>query len=582
MENESVKLSNKAGIYTLIMACRHFGVEEVIISPGSRNAPLTVSFNRSKLFRCHSIADERTAAFYALGMVLATQKPVAIICTSGSAAANFAPALTEAFYLKAPVIAITADRPLAWTDQGNGQTIRQEGLYDNFTVDAFTLISEPESHDEIWLNRRRLSTCFSNALVKNRGPVHINVPVAEPLYGTQTYPIDYSGFYKKTLSTGSVSPKEMQTFADRFNTGKKVLILVGQMNPNAALEKILESYAGRDNVVILTETTANMQLNNGVDTIDRLIMAIRDEELLKELMPDLLITLGGYIVSKKIKSLFREYQPVNHWHIDPYDSGLDTFRSLTDEITAKPEDFLTDLHPHLTKVKSEYRKEWTACKEEAAAAHQSYLRDLPYSDFYAFREILQSASAPLTIHMANSSPVRYVQLFGTAADVNYYGNRGTSGIDGCSSTAAGFASMDPDTPNLLITGDTAFMYDSNALWNRNFPKNLKIIVVNNSGGGIFRIIEGPNTTEELEEYFEAFHPVEIESIAAAHHIPFFSASSTEELTKALPAFFAKAGAALLEIKTPAEVNPKILRKYFNHIGKHISLSKSKTGTEPRR
>lgn len=577
MENESVTLSNKEGVYALVMACKYFGVENVIICPGSRNAPLTISFNRSGLFKCHSIVDERSAGFYALGMALASQKPVAVICTSGSAAANISPALAEAFYLKAPVIAITADRPLAWTDQGNGQTIRQEGLYKNFTVDAFTLNTEPVTRDEIWLNRRKLSACFAEALVRNRGPVHINVPLAEPLYGVKTYPIDYSGFYTATLPGAELQKTEH--LGRTFNSSKKVMILAGQTNPNPALTEVLKSFSDCGNVIILTETTANIAIDNSIDTIDRLIMSVKDETTLRELMPDLLITFGGYIVSKKIKALLREHQPKKHWHIDLYDSGLDTFQSLTDEIISEPQQFLTHLLPSLNPEPSRYKDLWQNLSDQASTVHKSYIEKLPWSDFYAFREILKVTSAPLNIHMANSSPVRYIQLFGTQSGINYFGNRGTSGIDGCTSTAAGYATIDPKTPNLLITGDTAFMYDSNGLWNRDFPRNLKIIVINNGGGGIFRIIEGPDSTEELENYFEAYHPADIQSIAKAFNFPYFKAENPETLSENLTEFLNHPHAALFEIVTPGKENAAVLKNYFRYIRTEIEhhLEKSTDG-----
>src|SRR5690606_32840039 len=175
MDNSQIEISNKKGVFSLIAACHHFGVRDVIISPGSRNAPLTISFSRCGLFKCHSIADERSAAFYAMGMALATEKPVAVICTRGSAAANLSPALAEAFYQKIPLVAITADRPLAWIDQGNGQPIHQENLFQNFRVNGFSMHSEPVSPDEIWYNTRKLSEVFVDALSRKKGPIHINI-----------------------------------------------------------------------------------------------------------------------------------------------------------------------------------------------------------------------------------------------------------------------------------------------------------------------------------------------------------------------------------------------------------------------
>lgn len=568
MADSQIEISNKKGIFTLIAACHHFGVSDVIISPGSRNAPLTISFNRCGLFKCHSIADERSAAFYAMGISLATHKPVAVICTSGSAAANLSPALAEAFYQKIPLVAITADRPIAWIDQGNGQTIRQENLFQNFTVNGFSLHSEPVSRDEMWYNTRKLSEVFADALSRKKGPIHINVPLSEPLYEMATFDFEKEkpSFYAIRKINVAPDKTELLAFAKTLSETKKVMILAGQMPPNETLHHILEKYSHRENIVILTETTSNINLAKAIDTIDRLIMPIAKTDAVADFMPDLLITLGGNIVSKKVKALLREYQPKKHWHISEFDSGLDTFQSLTDEVVCDPVIFLSDLLKIDAPIKkSDYNEKWQDLKKAFQKGHDAYIETLEYADFYAFREILNQLKAPASIHMANSSPVRYVQLFGHRKDLKYYGNRGTSGIDGCISTAAGIAKATPDENHFLIVGDTAFQYDINGLWNRDFPQNLKIILINNGGGGIFRIIEGPDRVEELEDFFEAYHPVNFEMTTKAHGLAYYSANDKTSLKKALPNFFAHNGAALIEIKTPSDKNAQWLKNYFAEI-----------------
>ena len=575
MGSSQIEISNKKGIFTLITACHHFGVHDVIISPGSRNAPLTISFSRCGLFKCHSIPDERSAAFYAMGISLATNRPVAVICTSGSAAANLSPALAEAFYQKIPLVAITADRPLAWIDQGNGQTIRQEKLFQNFTVNGFSMHSEPVSRDEMWFNRRKLSEVFADSLSRKKGPIHINVPLSEPLYGMETYDLDKvtPEFYALEKTNKSPEKELIKSFSKQLSEAKKVMILAGQMPPNETLHNILEQYSHLENVVILTETTSNLNLKKAVDTIDRLIMPIANTNAIKDFMPDLLITIGGNIVSKKVKALLRDYQPQKHWHISEFDSGLDTFQSLTNEIVCDPVVFLSELLTDSTQIeKSDYNENWQSLKKASQAGHEEYISKLEYADFYAFREVLSRITAPASIHMANSSPVRYVQLFGHREDVKYYGNRGTSGIDGCTSTAAGIAKASPDENHFLITGDTAFQYDINGLWNRDFPQNLKIILINNGGGGIFRIIEGPDRVEELEDFFEAYHPVDFEMTAKAHGLEYFNAHDKTSLSQALPDFFNHKGAALIEIKTVADQNAKWLKNYFKEIGKSVVSS----------
>ncbi|HKL03011.1 MAG TPA: 2-succinyl-5-enolpyruvyl-6-hydroxy-3-cyclohexene-1-carboxylic-acid synthase [Cryomorphaceae bacterium] len=566
MGKKKIEISDKQGIYTLIAACRAFGVHDVVICPGSRNAPLTISFNRSGFFKCHSLADERAAGFYALGMSLASNRPVALVCTSGSAVANFAPAMAEAFYLNVPIIACTADRPLAWTDQGNGQTIRQTNIFENFSVNEFSLISEPQSRDEMWLNRRMLSKCFNDAIHRKKGPVHINVPLAEPLYGTQSYPdVQKPVFYKSVKAPATLSAEREDYYAHKVSSAKKVMILPGQGNPDEKLNAILEKWAELSNTVILTETTSNVNVGKAVDTIDRLVMPVRDDGVFEDIMPDILISFNGYVVSKKIKSLLREFHVTEHWHINEYDSGLDTYQNLTDEILVDPVHFLKCVYEKIEKPSGSYRDTWQNLKTASQKAHEEYISGIAYSDFMAFRAILGKIPNGANLHMANSTPVRYVQLFGHQTSINYFGNRGTSGIDGCTSTAAGYALKTPDEKNVLVTGDTAFLYDSNAFWNRNFPSNLKVVVINNSGGGIFRIIPGPNKIEELEEFFETHHPANLEGIAATYGLPFARIDKAESLDTGLQEFFQKEGAGILEIQTPRKENAPVLKHYFKHL-----------------
>jgi len=578
---KNITLSDQKGIHTLVMAAKHFGVKHVIICPGSRNAPLTISFNRSGLFNCCSIPDERAAGFYALGLALSTGKPVILICTSGSASINFAPALVEAFYLKVPVIAITADRPLSWTDQGNGQTIRQEHLYDNFIRNQFSLISDPETTDDMWYNRRKLSEVFNTALTENPGPVHINVPMAEPLYKTNTYAeLEIPRFHTRIPTIHSLPERAMEELAATLSQTKKAMILVGQMLPAKELNDLLNHFSERENVVILTETTSNVHGHRIISTIDRLVMPVKDEALMTDMMPDILLTMGGAVVSKKIKALLRRFQPAAHWHIHPHDKGLDTYQGLTLEIPMEPAAFLAALSGKMTGTPSEgYASLWQNHAEVCAKAHESYIGQIAYSDFQVYDIVLNELKSHIHLHMANSSPVRYVQLFGSHPDMIYHANRGTSGIDGCTSTAAGWALGDPEQDTVILTGDLAFVYDSNALWNNQLPQNLKIIVVNNQGGGIFRIVDGADKVDELEKYFEAHHDADIQKIGAAFGIPCFQCDSAETLTSALPKFFRQNGCAILEVKTPQKRNAPILKGYFKHISAHLEKSRENKDSE---
>ncbi len=571
LEERETMGSDKAGVMSIVAACNHFGVNDVVICPGSRNAPLTISFNQSGLFNCHSLADERAAAFFALGLATASDLPVAIVCTSGSAVVNFGPAMAEAFYQKVPLIAISADRPLEWTDQGNGQTIRQEGVLDNFVLDSFSIKSEPNTEDEQWFNRRRLSEGFNLATEINRGPLHINVPISEPLYNTVSAHNSVDENFFSTIAPRLSAPEfEIQQLSQNFTGQPRVMILVGQMNYVHDLNPLLNEWADLPQVVILSETLSNIECDKAIATIDRLVMSIQDEEVLKELMPDVLISMGGFVVSKKIKALLRKFKPGTHIHLSEYDESVDTYQSLTHHIKSTAEFFMADMLDYLAPVSSTYATKWQALDQAAFDAHDNYVKDIPFSDFYAFKEIFKSEIKYNKLHLSNSSPVRYSQLFGNQSEVEQYTNRGTSGIDGCTSTAAGFAHYWDDDTHLLITGDVAFKYDINALWNSNFPENLKIIVINNGGGGIFRIIEGPTSTDEHAEFFEANHPVDIQKLVTAYGFAYFGSSDKESLATSLIAFGKAKGKSILEITTPKELNDGVLKGYFKEIRETIS------------
>lgn len=568
-------LSDKKGVQTLVLAARDFGVKHVVISPGSRNAPITISFNRSGFFTCHSIPDERSAGFYALGLSLKTGQPVAIVCTSGSASANYLPAITEAFFNRVPIVAITADRPLSWTDQGNGQTIRQEGIFANHIKNWFSLITEPRNKEEEWQNRRSLSKAFNTALTLDPGPIHINVPLFEPLY--QTLKVDERAaprFYKSERIDAPIQMEVAKELAKLIEFNRKVMILVGQHGHDEALLKLLEQWSDLPNVVILTETTGNIGIPKAIDTIDRIVMPLEKTSSLDGFMPQVLITLGGYVISKKLKNLLRQYRPSSHWHIHPHESGLDTYMSLTNEIHADPGHFLTEVLASIkSAARSNYAENWKELKKLAAEGHRDYLDEAPYSDFKVFEIVsnVLSKRKNLTLHLSNSTPVRYIQLLGLSKNLTYHCNRGTSGIDGCTSTAAGWAKAKPEDEVLLITGDMSFVYDSNGLWNNRLPENLKIIVINNQGGGIFRIIEGSDSEEERERFFEAHHPVNIERLASAFDIAHFRAYDESSLNEILERFLSQNVAGILEVVTPAKVNDQILKEYFKKIAERFNL-----------
>ncbi|MBN9350069.1 MAG: 2-succinyl-5-enolpyruvyl-6-hydroxy-3-cyclohexene-1-carboxylic-acid synthase [Chitinophagaceae bacterium] len=560
-----MKLSDKKGIQEIVATLAALGLREVVICPGSRNAPLTISFNRHPAFHCTSIRDERSAAFFALGKIIQLHEPVAVVCTSGSASLNFAPAISEAFYQRLPLIAITADRPKAWTGQGDGQTINQTNVYKNIIRASYELNGDASDKESLWDISRSICEGWAVATQKDKGPVHFNIPLHEPLYVTEEVKEIHPGVFRQIETEISLSPNELKSFQKEFVSSEKVMILAGQYLPDKNFEKSIRKMASFPNVIVLTESTSNIHDADFVEHIDRCITNMSEKDAVR-LMPDLLITCGGAVVSKRIKAMLRKYSPKQHWNVDRYNSSMDTYQSLTHSIPLDAAKFFNSLSKGIENVPDGYKSAWTKWNSKFEKWHEQFAQDCGYSDFFVFHKIYQHLTQNLNVYLANSSPVRYGQLFKYDKTEFCWSNRGTSGIDGCTSTAMGSASASPDKKFLLITGDVAFSYDINGLWNESDIQNLNIIVINNGGGGIFRIISGPESAPEMEKFLETSLHHNVQKIAEHFKWNYLSASDESSLEEAFKEFFRNSTRrTILEIFTGAEKNPEVLSRYWNFL-----------------
>jgi len=536
------------------------GLGFLVHSPGSRNAPIIIAFGQSKKVKIFTVVDERSAAFFALGIALATGKTVAIDCTSGTAALNYAPAIAEAYYQHIPLLVLTADRSPQFIDIGDGQTIRQENLFANYIKNSYTLPQSIDGLEDFTLAERIINMAMNRTIDEAPGPVHINIPLDEPLYGlTETE--TRGRLINSTPSFSDSIENFPKIFIDQWRTSKKLMVIAGQLNPNPHLNEVLKLIMEKQMAVILTETTSNLYHPGFIDGIDNALTAIRQEET-DAFKPDLLITLGGAMVSKMVKKFLRDNQPENHWHISISNEEMDTYFCLRGIIHSSPTEALLVLANLPTDRSELFNQRWLEKKLDTNTKRERYLQRLEYSDLKVFNHILDHLPPDTCLHLGNSTPVRYSQLFGSRPHLNYFSNRGVSGIDGQISTAAGFASVS-DKPNILITGDLGFLYDSNGLLLLKHCPNLKVIVINNQGGGIFRFIPGPDTVPDFEQYFEAQHNLKLEFLTKAFNINYLYADSLQTVDeKVHDLLYGKHEAQVLEISTPAEKNAEVLRNYF--------------------
>ncbi len=566
--------------------CKEFGIRQVVISPGSRSAPLAISFTSDPFFDTYSIVDERVAGFFAMGMARYLKQPVALVCTSGSALLNYYPAVVEAYYSEIPLLVLSADRPFYKIDRGDGQTIRQSGVFSpHIGYEALLQLDTDHARKEIQkfapdylvrsqtevnqVNLAEVSRALKIAVESSR-PVHLNTPFEEPLYGLMSQ--EEREVFRALDITEKVGPEgrtePINRLTDDWTRAHRIMILVGVQSPDDRLVGLAEFLGSADELLIFTETTSNIHHPAFFNSIDSIIAPIEKmdepEEEFRRLRPDLLITLGGLVVSKKIKSFLRNYPPESHWHIGP-ERANDTFFCLRGRVEADPLEVLTKLRTVDSPRDRSYADYWQARRRHIIRRRDAYVRSAPYSDYWVFSRIFDCIPSGYQLHLANSATVRYAQLFELNDRYRVFCNRGTSGIEGSTSSAIGSAIHDPG-PTLLITGDLSFFYDSNALWNAYTPEDFRILLVNNQGGGIFRILPHRVEKEQYEAYFETIHNLTAAQLCTMYGWDYLSLHDPSDWDDVVKVFFTDHGKPLiLEVFTPRESNDRILLDYFKYL-----------------
>lgn len=520
-----------------------------MLSPGSRNAPLLISFSRHPGIEKIIIPDERAAGFVALGIAQQTRSPVVLTCTSGTALLNYAPAIAEAFYREIPLIVLSADRPPELIDQRDGQTIRQFGALSNHVKSSVQLpiISDHQDRKQ-----------YQDAIIENlklaqilpQGPVHLNIPFKEPFYPSD----EQSDLAFEDFPIRKDAPlSENSIDGISISESSKIMVLLGQLDPDPELNGIVRDLA--EKIPVLRFPINN--ISSGIDHVDGFI---KDQ---KALQPDILITAGLSVLSKNLKTFLRNRKPSIHYHFDAGGVEVDTYGSSPQLLKVSALPFLKELVA--SKPSPEYLEAWEKQSHKTSDAIKTFFKQNQYSEASAAHYIIGGLQKGIALHLSNSMPVRYADLFGVPKGIDVFANRGTSGIDGCTATAVG-ASLVSNRLNVLLTGDLAFLYDRNAFFHNHQLPNLRVVVLNNKGGGIFRLIKGPSAQPELEDYFETRHNRTAEYICKENDLEYYPTHDFDELKTAWSGFFlpSKQG-KVLEIFTDPEVNQTEYKKLRNYI-----------------
>ena len=526
--------STKESVLQVVALLVAHGVREAVLCPGSRNTPLVASLAAAPEIRTYAVTDERSAGFFALGRALESGVPVAVCCTSGTAAVNLHPAVAEAYYQQVPLVVLTADRPAAWIGQMDGQTLPQTNLFGTLVRSAVSL---PEIHkdEDRWYCNRLINEALLELNHHVAGPVQINIPIAEPLFDFSAE--ELPAVRKITRHAGvDASVRELIARAER------PLIVLGQM-PRGI--QIPQGY------VCLSEQIANTE--GTIRNFDALLYAA-DEDEKRALAPDLIIYAGGHLVSKRLKQFLRGCMPKANLRVSETGAVEDLFCSLTDVVECDPNRFVESL---AERQASQYERLWM---DLSLALPEP---EFSFSEMAAVGELLHALPKEAVLHVANSSAVRYAQLFALDPSVKVCCNRGTSGIEGSISTAVGYAAGSPKR-NFAITGDLSFFYDMNALWN-NHVRNLSILLLNNAGGAIFHILPGLKRDAVMTEYIAAEHHTKAESWAVERGFHYFGVHSSEQLREAIAAMIASPERVFVEVFTSKDEDARALKTYYHNL-----------------
>ncbi|MBX7204885.1 MAG: 2-succinyl-5-enolpyruvyl-6-hydroxy-3-cyclohexene-1-carboxylic-acid synthase [Bacteroidia bacterium] len=542
-------------INQLPVICHQQGVEDIIISPGSRSAPLTLAFARYKKFTVRMVVDERSAAFIALGIAQQKRKPVVLICTSGTAVLNYAPAVAEAFFQKIPLLILTADRPPELIGRQDGQTIYQENVFGKHVKAFYQLPDHFTKDDKEPANI--LAQALNRCCLNGGGPVHINIPLREPLYEPETP-------YPEKIETAEVTAEKIlpdfSGLTETLQSYSKILIAAASLPFKNGLAQQVEQLIQKQKLVWLADITSNLRGAHTQNAYD-FLLGQPDEKIKQTLRPEVLITVGDNHVSKNLKLFLKTHKPLKHFHFTLSETAPDTFQANVHHLRAGVETLLSLLDTSSIKNQEAYYADWNELNSKATFQLNEYLTAAPFGEFSAVNSLLREVHPPAQWQLANSMPVRYANYIPIHSLNSFYSNLGTSGIDGSMSTAAG-AALAVTHPVFLLTGDLSFLYDEHALWNDFVPPNLRILVINNGGGGIFRLIDGPRDLPEREELFSLHNKRSIREVAHHYGLHYHRAANAHSLEGVIAQFYHPTSKAIMaEIITEPETDIQVFQQF---------------------
>lgn len=590
--------SNKENINILTSLLLEYGVSDAVVCPGSRNAPIVHNLSQCQSIRCHPVTDERSAGFYALGIAQATQRPTVVCVTSGTALLNLAPAVAEAYYQHVPLVVVSADRPVQWIDQLDGQTLPQPDALGRFVRKAVSL---PEPHvasvgsgdgleaagkgalsdgdkrldEERWMCRRLVNEALHAATCRQPAPVHINVPITEPLFAFDVAELPVAKRFRQMEKVSFLNQQRL--LFERFFSADRPMIVIGQMAYGIISPETIRSLS--QHYVVMAEPLSNLHYQTiHFDEAVRVVDSLDQNESL-QYVPDYIIYIGDTLVSKPTRRWLRSTKAtscvITPDALDIHDpimtledivecplEDVDLLLSSFCDIYDNPEDFEDDED---VMAHEDSRHGFHACWQqlldrcaECAETYEPGFSQMATVKY--FEEQLADLDTDICVHYANSSAVRLACIY---AQHYVWCNRGVNGIEGSLSTAAGF-SLATDALTVCVIGDLSFFYDQNALWNSNIGGNLRIVLLNNSGGGIFRQLKWLDKSPVATSFVAAQHETTAQGICTQNDIGYISAKDMGEMQIGIVTLLTRETniPMLLEVFTDVDEDMRAMADYF--------------------
>lgn len=485
---------NDKMVLQLVALLKKFGIKRIVVSPGSRHNKLINSLEADGSFKLYLVVDERSAAFFALGLIQESDEPVAVTCSSGTACMNYGSAIVEAFYQRLPLLVLSSDRVPELLNQCEDQMYDQASTFIGCTKYHCELPVIDTPRDE-WYCNRLINEALIELTHHGRGPVHINIPFAAhhgAAYNVETLP----DARKITIHQLPFKESEWQMISSRLNN-KKVMIIWGQaVSPLKEVETSENAFAEKYNVAVLTDKMSNCHAKNAIINTT-ITMSIMKDQQIPSLQPDIVISVGAnYIFNNEIKAFLKKGK-AEHWQVGLEDKVCDPFHTLTD-IFEMPEAYFFNMLVDNCVSKSEgtYYTDWKTI------ADLPTVPDMQYCELYAITKLMSQLPANCDLQLANSQTIRMAHYIPIKESIRVNCNRGVNGIDGSMSTAVGFGA-DSDKPLFYITGELSFFYDMNSLSIRHLSKKTRILLINNQGGAVMYDKPRNTATNELPIYLAA-------------------------------------------------------------------------------